>query len=590
MLLCLTACLLLGPAQPPTKKNLGGVELVELPMRVQGYRTLQIAGFTVLADPKVVEPPEKLEKTPLEVLEAELKTIGRIVHAKALAELRKLTIWAEWDEEQGLGNGRQGKALAVYYGGSQRSMLAAGKNPLKANNITVLSTRDLAREHQPKRDSGRCVLLHEMVHAVHHKILGFENPKIEAAYRQALASGKLERGSYAATNAAEFFAEMSCAYLDKLGYYPRDKEELKKHDPSTFQLMSVIWSGAESGSNRARKSPMADAMDLPVLDMTLADFQAGEVVSGPAVPEPSELQGRVVLILFFAAQSPDALLALGKAALLDADCAEVGLTVLASHASRGAQESDIRKAAQIRAPKLSVSLIPRLARNPGLGKLPHALVFDSEGALRFSGSPYDAELAARKLVGRLLLEKVTGLDDGENPPQILAPSVDALRKGEKPPTVLLRLEKLTPVEKPVLELRDTLVLSIAAGPKAQVAELRARQDKEPALVFCEMEQMAQRWKGSSIGALLAPLLSSLRKAPAVQQELRARILLERMRLIDGQLAKRPGAIEPASLGFRSANADLLNSLSQVLEKLRVEFKGAPSLAEAERLMAKYRID
>jgi hypothetical protein len=243
MLLCLTACLLLGPAQPPAKKNLGGVELVELPTRVQGYRTLQIAGFTVLADPKVVEPPEKLEKTPLEVLEAELKTIGRIVHAKALAELRKLTIWAEWDEEQGLGNGRQGKALAVYYGGSQRSMLAAGKNPLKANNITVLSTRDLAREHQPKRDSGRCVLLHEMVHAVHHKILGFENPKIEAAYRQALASGKLERGSYAATNAAEFFAEMSCAYLDKLGYYPRDKEELKKHDPSTFQLMSVIWSG-----------------------------------------------------------------------------------------------------------------------------------------------------------------------------------------------------------------------------------------------------------------------------------------------------------------------------------------------------------
>ena len=56
--------------------------------------------------------------------------------------------------------------------------------------------------------------------------------------------------------------------------------------------------------------------------------------------------------------------------------------------------------------------------------------------------------------------------------------MDALRKGEKPPTVLLRLEKLTPVEKPVLELRDTLVLSIAAGPKAQVAELRARQDME----------------------------------------------------------------------------------------------------------------
>lgn len=103
MLGLLATCLLLISDQAPVKKTLGGVDLVELPNRVPGYRTLQIAGFVVLADPDVVEPPETLERSPLQVLEGELKTIGRIVHAQALAELRKLTIWAEWDENQGLG-------------------------------------------------------------------------------------------------------------------------------------------------------------------------------------------------------------------------------------------------------------------------------------------------------------------------------------------------------------------------------------------------------------------------------------------------------------------------------------------------------
>lgn len=585
MFLCLAGSLFLSFCQPPAKKTLGGVELVELPAKVTGYRTLQVAGFTVLADPQVIDPPEKLDRTPLEVLEGELKTISRIVHAKALAELRKLTIWAEWDEEQPLTNGRKGKALAVYYGGSQRGLLAAGKNPLKANNITILSTRDLTREHQPKRESGRCVLLHEMVHAIHHTILGFNHAQIQAAYQQALERGKVERGSYAATNAQEFFAEMSCAYLDKLPYFPRDREELKKHDPPTFQLLAVIWSGAESAGNRNRASDKQEVTDLPVLPMTLEDFEAGEIASGPPSPPAEALRGKVVMILFFAAQSPDALQALSKASLLEKDLAEMGLVVLASHASRGAEKAAVRRAAQQRAPNLSVTMIPKIARDPGLGKLPHALVFDPEGALRFSGSPYDAEAAVRQLIGQTLLAKVSTENKNST---LLTPTMEALRKGEKPAVVLGKLEKLTPVEKPAQEARENLVRVITEGPKDVLKTLQALKDNDPARAYCDWEAMTQRWKGTSIAVAASQSMATIRNNPQVQKELRARLLLERARNLDTQLSRRPGAFEPSSLAFRTTNADLLGALNQVVEKMRLDYQGTPTLAETERLVSKYQ--
>ena len=590
MLLCLAAALLLTSGQMPVKKNLGGVDLTELPVRVPGYRTLQVAGFTVLADPRVIEPPEKQTISPLQVLEGELKILGRLVHTQALAELRKLVIWAEWDEVQPLGNGREGNALAVYYGGSQRGMLQSGRNPLKANNISILSMRNLTREHQPGQQSDRCVLLHEVVHAVHHTILGFNNPQIEAAYLQALERGKLERGSYAATSAAEFFAEMSCAYLDRLQYFPRDRDELRQHDPVTFQLLARLWSGAENAASRTPKVAISTREDLPKVAMSLGDFQAGELASGPPTPSARALMGRVVVVLFFAAKSADDLQALARSAELQRELAEHGLSVLASHASTSADRAEVRRAAAQRAPALSVTLVPRLARNPGLGKLPHTVVFDSLGQARFSGSPYDAELVARQLVGDLTADAAARDTDDEagdeRPPAPFLAIDKALRQGDKPPAVLARLEKLTPADPVSRAWKTRLVEAILAGPHQSLKDSQAGPDK--AVAFCDLEGMDQRWRGTSFAAEIARALTTLRNDPEVQRELRARILQERVRAYDAQLSRRPKSFEPSKPAFRTANADLLAPLNQALERLRQEYAGTPALAGAERLAAKYQ--
>ncbi len=102
----------------------------------------------------------------------------------------------------------------------------------------------LTTEHQPQCDSGRCVLLHELSHAVHHHLFNSNNPQIKAAYDQAIARG-LYRGRYASTNQREYFAELSCAYFDKLAYRPHSQEELKQYDPIGYRLMEMCWGTQE---------------------------------------------------------------------------------------------------------------------------------------------------------------------------------------------------------------------------------------------------------------------------------------------------------------------------------------------------------
>ena len=122
-----------------------------------------------------------------------------------------MLIWVEWDERQALPNGRQGDAAAMYYGGHQSQMLSKGLHPLKSKNITILHMKSLTREHQPKNDSGRCLILHEMKHAVHDQFLGNDNPLVNAAYKQAMERKLFDPSMYASTNEHEFFAEMTCA-------------------------------------------------------------------------------------------------------------------------------------------------------------------------------------------------------------------------------------------------------------------------------------------------------------------------------------------------------------------------------------------
>ncbi len=248
---------------------------------VPGYKRKMIEGFNVLVNNEVLEQnAEKYKRPPMRVLELELKTIVRIMRPEAVKVLRNLVIWVEWDEHIDLKNGGNGQAVAVYYGGSQLAMLRQGMHPWKANNITVLSMKSLTAEHQPDRDAdpdseklNRCVILHEMAHAVHHYYVGFENSTVKLTYQQAMErhlydeaktdDGRTLQRPYASVSANEYFAELSSAYLDRLYYYPFSREDLKKHDPAGYRLMEEVW-GKTNEQLAAEKAAKATKSSKPM--------------------------------------------------------------------------------------------------------------------------------------------------------------------------------------------------------------------------------------------------------------------------------------------------------------------------------------
>ena len=204
-------------------------------------RTIQnIEGWNVLVDDRLLaEPFEGFGSKAIKFLEAKLFEITVIVPAEQLKQLQAVTIIL--DQECG------GLASMQYHP-------SAGW--LKANGYS----RELARcVHLPRASDlptarniseQPFVILHELAHAYHDQVLGFDQPQIIAAYEQFKASGNGEKTMlhngrrvehYGLTNHKEFFAEMTEAFFGANDFYPFNRAELKESEPQTFELLKTIW-------------------------------------------------------------------------------------------------------------------------------------------------------------------------------------------------------------------------------------------------------------------------------------------------------------------------------------------------------------
>jgi len=212
-----------------------------------GYERRDVEGFTVFVGMSVLQQPhDGFQRAPITALERELNDLKRILHPKIVGILQSIPIWVEWDMRDRISPG----AIARYYGGSADTWKKAGGDPRKANNVEILTMRALASIRRPGTPLQQIVILHEMAHAVHHRLLGWDNPELEAIYQQAMDRKLYDkvndrfggRGpAYARTNAAEYFAEVSCAYLDSCNYFPFNHEQLRGHDPSAFKFVERVW-------------------------------------------------------------------------------------------------------------------------------------------------------------------------------------------------------------------------------------------------------------------------------------------------------------------------------------------------------------
>ncbi|MBM4034279.1 MAG: hypothetical protein FJ291_21240 [Planctomycetes bacterium] len=206
------------------------------------YEPRQLRGWTLRVHKDLLEEKNQpLLDESLKELDNHLYRIERVVPAKALEELKKVVLWLEYDNPKG---------RHAHYHPSVGWLKANGYNPDKAKAVEIGSARNFlnAVRHQP------WMVLHELAHSYHDRVLGFEHPKVKEAYDAAKKSGTYDKvliwngqvgRHYAMTDQKEYFAENTEAFFGTNDIYPFVKAELKQHDPAMHALLAELWGIAE---------------------------------------------------------------------------------------------------------------------------------------------------------------------------------------------------------------------------------------------------------------------------------------------------------------------------------------------------------
>ena len=199
----------------------------------------KIEGWTVHVDKALLSAPaNRLGRRVLNLLRDRLAEIARIVPDKALSDLRKVPIWLDHEHE----------LKRMQYHPAAKWLTDHGYDPAMEKGVHLPQAVHFLRETRSGRQPW--AIMHELAHAYHDRVLGFDEPRVKRVFKAAQdsrqyedvlrISGKRDR-HYALTNHKEFFAEMTEAYLGTNDFYPFVSAELRDCDPETFALLRDIW-------------------------------------------------------------------------------------------------------------------------------------------------------------------------------------------------------------------------------------------------------------------------------------------------------------------------------------------------------------
>lgn len=204
------------------------------------HTTRSIEGWTVRMDDRLLHG-EKAEvgSRALKLLESRLVAITFVVPEVSLAKLRGITIELDLDF---------GDLVPMQYHPDAGWLKENGYSENLARCVHIPNVADFL---EPRGiHSQPWVVLHELAHGFHDQVLGFDEPRVTAAWKKFRDSGKYksvltvsgkEHEHYALTDQKEFFAEMTEAYFGSNDFYPFVAGELKQAEPEIFALLADIW-------------------------------------------------------------------------------------------------------------------------------------------------------------------------------------------------------------------------------------------------------------------------------------------------------------------------------------------------------------
>jgi hypothetical protein len=200
----------------------------------------QIEGWSVRIDDRLLSgADEPLGTRAIALLTAKLVEIKMSVPAVRVTELQRVPIVLDLTH---------GKLTSMQYHPSAKWLVDNGysRELEKCVHIPVAARFASAKHNhiQP------WCMLHELAHAFHDQVLGFEHPRVKGVWQRYVDSGHGVRAlhvdgrtvrHYAMTNHKEFFAEMSEAYFGTNDFFPFVHGELKQAEPEVHALLREIW-------------------------------------------------------------------------------------------------------------------------------------------------------------------------------------------------------------------------------------------------------------------------------------------------------------------------------------------------------------
>jgi len=231
-----------------------GLSAADRPALPTAHTTRNVEGWTVRVDDRLLTGGgATLGERALTLLGARLTAITFVVPEPALAKLRAVTIQLDRD---------YGDLRPMQYHPSSGWLKAQGYSEALAKCVHLPSAEGFLAPFDLHRMPW--VVLHELAHAYHDQVLGFDEPRLVAAWEKFRANGKYKsvltsygamREHYGLTNAKEFFAELTESYFGSNDFYPFVAGELKQAEPEIFTLLAEIW-GPLPTNAKSRSTPL----------------------------------------------------------------------------------------------------------------------------------------------------------------------------------------------------------------------------------------------------------------------------------------------------------------------------------------------
>jgi len=210
------------------------------PSKPTSHTARKIEGWTIRVDDRLLQGrDEELGVRVLKALEAKLADINSVVSRDRLEKLHAVTIVLDLSH---------GKLDSMQY---HPSVEWLRENDYSSDLVRSVHIPVAAQLIEPRQINVQpwCVL-HELAHAYHDQVLGFDEARIRNTYERFKKSGHGDAvlvitgertRHYGLTDHKEFFAEMTESYFGTNDFFPFNRGELMTAEPEIYRLLKEIW-------------------------------------------------------------------------------------------------------------------------------------------------------------------------------------------------------------------------------------------------------------------------------------------------------------------------------------------------------------